>query len=108
MWTLGSIRRPPTTSVSPSAARSGGKLSPKYYVYDALSPTARDAVLQIVNSKGAVVQRFLLGRPTTRTWHSASGLTVTVPPGTYRMRLLAHDLAGNAQSSTKSGVLTVK
>jgi hypothetical protein len=104
---VGIDTRPPTTSVSAGTARSGGKLSPRYYVYDALSPTARDAVLQIVNSRGAVVQRFLLGRPTTRTWHKAGGLTVTVSPGTYRMRVLAHDLAGNAQSSTKSGLLTV-
>jgi hypothetical protein len=26
----------------------------------------------------------------------------------YKMRLLAHDLAGNAQSSTKSAALTVR
>ena len=100
--------RPPTTSASALTAKRGGSLSPKYYVYDALSPRARDALLQIIDAKGKVVQRCVLGRPTTRTWHTLSSCKVEVPRGIYKMRILAHDLAGNAQSSTKSGVLTVK
>jgi hypothetical protein len=99
---------PPTTSVSALVVKAGGKFSPRYYVYDALSPRARDAVLQIVDGRGVVKQRCVLGKPTTRTWHSAGGFTVKVPRGSYKMRVLAHDLAGNAQSSTRSAVLTVK
>ena len=99
--------RPPTTSVSALTAKRGGSLSPKYLVFDALSPRARDALLQIIDAKGRVVQRCVLGRPSTRSWHTLSDCRVEVSRGTYRMRVLAHDLAGNAQSSTKSGVLTV-
>ena len=100
--------RQPTTSVSALTVNRGGSLSPKYLVYDALSPRARDAMLQIIDAKGKVVQRCVLGRPVTRTWHTLVNCTVQVPPGVYKMRVLAHDLAGNAQSSTKSGVLTVR
>ena len=99
--------RPPTTSIAAATVRWGGSLMPKYLVYDALSPRARDALLQILDAHGKVVQRYVLGRPVTRTWHTVSGCTVDVPRGIYRMRVLAHDLAGNAQSSTRSGVLTV-
>jgi hypothetical protein len=54
-----------------------------------------------------VVLRCDLGRPVTRTWHTGVALRVALPRGTYRMRVYAHDLAGNPQSATKSGALTV-
>jgi hypothetical protein len=100
--------RPPTTSIAAATVKKGGSLTPKYLVSDALSPRARDALLQIITVSGKVVHRHVLGRPSTRAWHTVSGCTVDLPRGTYKMRVLAHDLAGNAQSSTKSGVLTVK
>jgi len=53
------------------------------------------------------VWRCDLGQPATRMWRTGGACRVTLPKGTYRMRVLAHDLAGNAQSGTKSGTLTV-
>jgi hypothetical protein len=41
-------------------------------------------------------------------WHTAPGWKISLPRGMYRMRVLAHDLAGNAQSSAQSGTLTVR
>ncbi len=99
---------PPVTSVLSSTVRSGQSLAPKYYIYDKLSVRAKDATLQFVDAKGKVVLRAALGKPSTRAWHVGSGVTVDLPKGSYKMRVLAHDLAGNAQSSTKSGALTVK
>ena len=105
---VGIDTRPPSTTIAAATVKKGGSLTPKYLVYDALSPRARDALLQVSNARGKVVQRCVLGRPSTRAWHTVSGCTVDLPRGSYKMRVLAHDLAGNAQSSTKSGVLTVK
>jgi hypothetical protein len=105
---VGIDTRPPSTSVAGATVKQGGTLAPKYLVYDALSPRARDAMLQVVDAKGKVLLRCPLGKPATRTWVSGSGVVVSLPKGVYKMQVLAHDLAGNAQSSTKSGVLTVK
>ena len=100
--------RPPTTSVAAATVVRGGGLRPRFMVYDSFSPLARDATLQIVDGEGEVVQRWSLGKPKTRTWLTGSPVAVSVKRGAYKMRVLAHDLAGNAQSSTKSAVLTVK
>ena len=105
---VGIDTRPPTTSVAAASVVRGRNLTPKYLVYDALSSRARDALLQVIDSRGKVVLRSVLGTPATRRWVSSGGIAVDLPKGSYRMRVLAHDLAGNAQSSTKSGVLTVK
>jgi hypothetical protein len=104
---VGIDTRPPTTSVDTASVATGGLLTPKYYVYDQLSPRARDALLQVSDKRGKVLLKVPLGKPTTRAWHTGIGLPVTLPKGVYKMRLLAHDLAGNAQSSTKSAALTV-
>jgi hypothetical protein len=105
---VGIDTRPPSTSVAAATVKQGSTLVPKYLVYDALSPRARDAVLQVIDARGKVVLRYPLGKPATRTWVNGSGVVVSLPKGVYKMRVLAHDLAGNAQSSTKSGVLRVK
>jgi hypothetical protein len=99
---------PPTTTVTSGDVLRGEKLFPRFLVYDRLSPQARDALLQIVDRKGSVVLRAGLGKPSTRVWHTGKGLVVDLPRGTYTMRVLAHDLAGNAQSKTKSGSLVVR
>ena len=99
---------PPKTSVAAATAKAGGRFAVRYLVYDALSPTARDALLQIVDRSGDVVQRVSLGKPKTRTWHTAAGVEADLAPGVYRMRVLAHDLAGNAQAGVKSAALTVR
>jgi hypothetical protein len=100
--------RPPTTCIAAATVQRGKGMTPKYMVYDALSPKARDALLQVIDAKGKIVLRYALGKPATRRWLNAAGVVVDLPAGTYKMRVLAHDLAGNAQSSTKSGVLTVR
>lgn len=98
---------PPVTSVAGAEVVRGSTFKPRYRVDDATSPRALDAMLQVVNASGKIVCRFSLGRPVTGTWHAGGACRVTLPKGTYKMRVLAHDLAGNAQSATKSGVLTV-
>jgi hypothetical protein len=104
---VGIDTKPPVTSVAGASVARGGTLRPKYRVDDATSPRARDARLAVSNLTGQVVLRCDLGRPVTRTWHTGAALRVTLPRGTYRMRAYAHDLAGNPQSATKSGTLTV-
>jgi hypothetical protein len=104
---VGIDTRPPVTSVVGAAVARGGTLRPKYRVDDATSPRALNALLSVSNAAGKVVWRCDLGRPVTRTWSTGGACRVTLPKGTYRMRVLAHDLAGNAQSSTKSAALTV-
>ena len=99
---------PPTTAVTAATVRRGQSLSPEYRVYDRVSPKARDALLQIIDREGTVVLRSALGEPSMRGWHVGDAFEVDLPRGKYTMRVLAHDLAGNAQSSTKSAVLTVK
>ena len=104
---VGIDTRPPLTAVVAAKVARGGTLRPKYLVDDATSPRARDALLQVCNPSGKVVWHCDLGRPVTCTWRTGGACRVTLPKGTYRMRVLAHDLAGNAQSGTKSGTLTV-
>ena len=99
---------PPKTSVSAAVVEKGGTYTPRYLIDDALSPRARDAVLQIVDASGRIVLRSSLGRPATRTLVKAPGLRVDLPAGTYRQRVLAHDLAGNAQAGTRTAPLVVR
>lgn len=99
---------PPSTVVRSATVSRGRTLEPRFRVNDALSPKARDALLQIIDRRGTVVARSALGEPTMRVWQSGPAIVVDLPRGTYRMRVLAHDLAGNAQSSTRSAVLTVR
>jgi hypothetical protein len=99
--------RPPVTSVASVKVARGGTLRPKYRVDDVLSPLALDARLTVSNAAGTVVLRCGLGQARTHMWRTGGACRVTLPKGTYRMRVLAHDLAGNAQSGTKSGTLTV-
>jgi hypothetical protein len=104
---VGIDTRPPVTSVVRAAVARGGTLRPKYRVDDTTSPRALNALLSVSNAAGKVVWRCDLGRPVTRTWSTGGACRVTLPKGTYRMRVFAHDLAGNAQSSTRSAALTV-
>jgi len=104
---VGIDTRPPVTTVAAARVARGGTLRPKYRVDDAMSTRALDARLTVSTAAGKVVLRCDLGHPATRTWHTGGACRVMLPKGTYRMRVLAHDLAGNAQSGTKSGTLTV-
>ncbi len=104
---VGIDTKPPVTSVAGASVAHGGTLRPRYRVDDATSPRARDARLAVSNAAGKVVLRCDLGRPVTRTWRTGAACRMTLPRGTYRMRVYAHDLAGNPQSATKSGTLMV-
>jgi hypothetical protein len=104
---VGIDTRPPVTAVAAARVARGGTLRPKYRVDDAMSARALDARLTVSTAAGKVVLRCDLGHPATRTWRTGGACRLTLPKGTYRMRVLAHDLAGNAQSGTKSGTLTV-
>ena len=104
---VGIDTRGPATQVAAAKVKRGGVVKPRYVVNDALSPRARDALLQVLDRRGRVVLKQDLGRPATRTWRTGAGFVVSLPRGTYKMRVLAHDLAGNAQASTRSGTLAV-
>ena len=104
---VGIDTKPPVTAVASATVVRRGKLRPMYRVDDSTSPRARDARLAISDAAGKVVWRCDLGRPVTRTWRTGAAFRVTLPKGTYHMRVYAHDLAGNPQSATKSGTLTV-
>jgi len=105
--TVGIDTTPPTTTVAQATVTRGQLLVPRYRVYDPVSPKGRDALLQVIDRSNKVVLRSFLGEPSMRTWQTGKGVTVDLPKGRYKMRVLAHDLAGNAQSSTRSAVLTV-
>ena len=104
---VGIDTRPPVTTVAAARVARGGTLRPKYRIDDISSPRALDARLIVATAAGKVVLRCDLGHPATRTWRTGGACRVTLPKGKYRMRVLAHDLAGNAQSGTRSGTLTV-
>ena len=98
---------PPSTSVIAAAVKRGASFAPRYRVDDLLSPRARDARLQISDVKGKVLLKASLGQPATRTLVLAPPLNIDLPKGTYKMRVLAHDLAGNSQAGTKTALLRV-
>ena len=104
---VGIDTQPPTTAVIGATVVRNGTLAPRYLIADAVSPRAADALLVISNAAGKTLVRYDLGRPPTRIWRTGGACTVSLPRGTYRMRVLAHDLAGNAQSGTKSAALPV-
>ncbi len=100
--------RPPTTAVSSATVTRGGGFKPHFRVDDLSSPKARDTLLQVLDGRGRVVLSHGLGQPVMHGWHTAPAWKISLPRGMYRMRVLAHDLAGNAQSSAQSGTLTVR
>ena len=104
---VGIDTQPPFTAVTAARVAQNGSLKPRYIITDPVSPRAADAVLVISNAAGKTLQKYDLGQPPTRTWRTAAGCVVRLPRGAYRMRVLAHDLAGNPQAGTQSGTLTV-
>jgi hypothetical protein len=104
---VGVDTQPPATVVSAAKVKRYNSLWPRYLITDAVSPRTTDAVLVITSAAGKTLQRCDLGRPRTRTWHTGGACQVELPKGKYRMRVLAHDLAGNPQSVAQSGTLTV-
>lgn len=87
----------PSTVARSATAAKGAKLTLRYRVDDASSPTATDVVITVKNGDGSVVKRLEVGRVSTGTWHTAAW----TPSGTgcYTWSVAAQDLAGNAQTS---------
>jgi hypothetical protein len=104
---VGIDTQPPRTAVAAAKVKQNGSLQPRYIITDPVSPRAADAVLVISSAAGKTLQKYDLGRPPTRTWRTGGACSLTLAKGTYRMRVLAHDLAGNPQAGTRSGTLTV-
>ena len=104
---VGIDTRPPQTAVAGAWVRRNGDLRPRFRIIDATSARVADAQLVISTWPGKVVLRGDLGQPITGAWRTGPVCKVRLPLGTYRMRVYAHDLAGNAQSSQASGTLTV-
>jgi hypothetical protein len=104
---VGIDTRPPVTSVNSATVARKGSFAPRYRVTDLSCPKARDALLLVTDRRGKVVLRQSLGQPATNAWRTGPTIVVALPKGSYKLRVLAHDLAGSAQSSTQSGTLTV-
>lgn len=104
---VGIDTRPPQTVVAGAQVKRGGSLRARYRIADVTSPRAADATLVISTWPGKIVMRCDLGQPIMRSWRTGAARKVGLPRGTYRMRVFAHDLAGNAQSAKTSGTLTV-
>jgi len=100
--------RPPATAVSSATVIRSSSVKLHYRVDDLSCPRARDTLVQVLDGRGRVVLSHGLGQPLMNGWHTAPAWKIILPRGTYRMRVLAHDLAGNAQSSAQSAALTVR
>lgn len=88
--------------------KRGSSLTIRVRVDDALSPQAPDATLQVVDATGRALHRCALGGLATGRWSSSPPLAVDLPRGSYQMRILAHDLAGNAQADAGTARLSVE
>ncbi len=98
----------PSTRVASATVKKGTTLAVRYRVDDALSMLASDATLQVLDERGKVVLKSSLGQPVTGAWLTAPPLVIGFARGSYRMRVLAHDLAGNAQAAAGSAALRVR
>lgn len=87
-------------------AHHGAKATVKLKIKDNLSPKA-DVALRIKDHAGKVVQVVKLGQVATRKV-VRSKFTVTLKRGHYTFRVVASDLAGNAQRKAGLGRLIVK
>ena len=105
---VGIDTRKPSTRVRAATVARGGSLRAVIRVDDGLSYRVREATLLIRDSRGKERARYALGTPKTGLWVKSKSLTLTLPRGTYKMKVLARDLAGNPQGSTQSATLTVK
>jgi hypothetical protein len=105
---VGIDTRAPQTAVAGARVPRNGSLRARYRIADVTSPRAADAILVISTWPGKIVMRCDLGQPIMGSWRTGAACKVGLPRGTYRMRVFAHDLAGNsAQSAKTSGTLTV-
>jgi len=95
----------PVTAGKNVSGRKGHAVKLSFRVIDALSPQATSVTLTIKNSHGKVVKTFKLGTRTNKKWYTVSWKATTA--GTYRFSVAAKDLAGNAQSRTGGGKVTI-
>jgi len=104
---VGIDTQPPTSVVGNALVERGSPLRVRYRIADPVSPATLGARLVISDAAGKVVLRQFLGGPRTNEWHGSPACTVRLVRGTYRMKVLASDLAGNPQSEAVAGRLNV-
>jgi photosystem II stability/assembly factor-like uncharacterized protein len=100
----------PVTRVKNAAARRGSRVVLTYFVRDDSSSRAR-VTLRITDGRGKVLRSRALGWQTTGEGRDAAhtwSLRVDLPRGTYNVRALATDRAGNVQSRAVAGRLRVR
>lgn len=97
---------PVTLAPDALSAASGGRATLRFVVRDNLSPTARVRV-RIADAAGKTVSVVKLGEVPTGRAVSRS-LAVRLPQGHYRYRVMATDLAGNAQRKAGANDLIVR
>ena len=97
---------PVTLAPQALSAASGGRATLRFMVRDALSPTAQVRV-RVANLAGKTVSVVKLGEVPTGRAVSRS-LAVRLPQGHYRYRVMATDLAGNAQRKAGANDLIVR
>jgi photosystem II stability/assembly factor-like uncharacterized protein len=97
----------PRTQVESLVVRHGAGALLKYRVEDARSSKAR-VTIRIRDSHGHRVSTWKLGWQRCEPVRHSLLFTCLLPPGTYWVKAYAIDRAGNAQSATQSGRLTVR
>jgi beta propeller repeat protein len=96
----------PAASACDASAHRGRTATLRYVVKDRLSPKAH-VTLRVRNARGAVVRTIDAGtRATGRL--VATRFACTLRRGTYRVSVLATDLAGNHQVRVGRSLLTVR
>jgi beta propeller repeat protein len=96
----------PAASACDATAHKGGTATLRYEVKDRLSPKAH-VTLRIRNARGALVKTIDAGTRATGKL-VATRFACTLRRGTYRVSVLARDLAGNRQVRVGRSLLTVR
>ena len=96
----------PTTFAKAASGRRGRAITLRYKATDALSPRLLATRVLVKNSRGAVVNRYSLGKRTSARWYSLRWTPKA--RGTYRYYVYAKDLAGNVQSRVGSARVVVR
>jgi photosystem II stability/assembly factor-like uncharacterized protein len=97
----------PGTRVWGATVRRGDRVTLRYRVMDAVAARVRVSV-RISDGRGHVLRTRALGRQTTGEPRHSFALRADLPRGTYNVRVLAVDPAGNPQSRVVAGKLRVR
>jgi photosystem II stability/assembly factor-like uncharacterized protein len=97
----------PVTRVLPASVRRGSGAALTYFVRDAQSSRA-EVTLRITDARGHRVKDWSMGWQRTGPVGHTVLFNATLPRGTYSVKALATDRAGNAQSRMTVGTLRVR